>query len=150
MYIGRLTQSQYPVIWLTGQSGSGKSTLSRELFKKLDAIILDGDEMRECISVGLGLDAEGRIENNLRIARLAHILSFQKKVIVAVIAPFAETRKKIDSITQPVWIHLHRDDLISTNEKPYEKPDRPHLMINTGKKTVDESVNMILDFLNTK
>ena len=103
--------------------------------------------MRECISVGLGLDAEGRNENNLRIARLAHILSFQKTIIVAVIAPFAETRSKIDTIASPIWIHLHRPHLVSTEERPYEKPEKPHMSLDTSTVSILDSANTIIEYI---
>ncbi len=107
------------VVWITGQSDAGKTTLARELIKLFDAIILDGDEMRECISKGLGMDKVSRNENNMRIAGLAKVLSYQKMVIVAVIAPFEETRVQIRSICNPVWIYLHKGDVSALPDKPY-------------------------------
>ncbi len=81
-------------MWLTGQSGAGKSTLANLLKEKLNAVVLDGHEMRESISLGAGFTKEDREAHNLRVARLALVLAKQSPVIVSVIAPFEETRKK--------------------------------------------------------
>lgn len=99
------------IIWLTGQSGSGKTTLAIELQKKcryMHYVILDGDQMRDSISLGAGFSREDRTEHNLRVARLAKVLSQQTNVIVAVIAPIASVRAKIDEICNPKWVYLKR------------------------------------------
>jgi len=135
------------IIWFTGQSGSGKTTLANAINKIFDSVILDGDEMRASISLGIGFSKEAREEHNLRVARLSYTLSRQKTVIVPVIAPFSDTRKKIDSIAKPIWIHLHRNSIQNAPDRPYEDPVDPHLKIDTDKHTVLESVDMVIDFL---
>src|SRR5262249_50712566 len=46
------SQTSHPIVWLTGQSGSGKTTLAAAIKALInDAVILDGDDMRESISV---------------------------------------------------------------------------------------------------
>ncbi|MEW6617681.1 MAG: adenylyl-sulfate kinase [Patescibacteria group bacterium] len=89
------------IIWLTGQSGSGKTTIADILQQKIGGITLDGDEMRSSISTDLGFVKKDRESHNLRVARLAKILSKNTRVIVSVIAPFEDARKKIDEIANP-------------------------------------------------
>jgi adenylylsulfate kinase-like enzyme len=116
-------QPGHPIIWLTGQSGSGKTTLAvaiRELVG--DAVILDGDDMRESISAE-GFSQADRHAHNLRVARLAQVLSKQSSVIVSVIAPFAETRRQINTITSPVWVLCRRCEQKEGSEFPYELPN---------------------------
>src|SRR5207237_222522 len=97
-------QVTHPIIWLTGQSGSGKTTLAVAIKSLVgDVLILDGDDMRESISRE-GFSREDRHTHNVRVARLAHVLSKQSPVVVAVIAPFAETRREIDRIIAPRWV----------------------------------------------
>jgi len=96
------------IIWLTGESGSGKSTLTKALQKEWPCICLDGDDMRKSISLGAGFSREDRTEHNLRVARLAKVLSEQMNVIVAVIAPIRKVRAEIDKICSPKWIYLKR------------------------------------------
>ena len=116
------TQITYPVVWLTGQSGSGKTTLAAAIRESVsDAVILDGDDMRESIS-DEGFSGEDRHKHNLRVARLAQVLSRQSLVIVAVIAPFAETRHQIDQIISPEWVLCVRREQKSGQEFPFEVP----------------------------
>jgi len=96
------------IIWITGGRGAGKTTLARELCRKMSAVHLDGDDMRASISADHGFSNEDRIENNLRIARLAKILSEQgKDVVCSTICPDIENlRKQVWHIAKNVWIHL--------------------------------------------
>ncbi|RME81182.1 MAG: adenylyl-sulfate kinase, partial [Zetaproteobacteria bacterium] len=61
-------------LWFTGLSGAGKSTVSGAVHKALVARgitnveILDGDEVREFLTKGLGFTKEDRDTNVLRIA----------------------------------------------------------------------------------
>ena len=76
------------IIWIRGRRGVGKTTLAKELAKKMNAILLDGDIMRASISKDLGFSDADRLENNLRIARLAKVLEEQgRDVVVATICP---------------------------------------------------------------
>lgn len=140
------TLKRYPIYWITGQSGAGKTTLAYALQKEIGGVVLDGDEMRKSISLGLGFSKKDREENNLRIARLALILSRQSPVIISVIAPFKSTRRKIDKLIKPIWIYLHRT-LPQDPNKPYEPPTNPHISLNSDTQTVKEQVTIILDYI---
>lgn len=118
------TRPTHPIVWLTGQSGSGKTTLAGAIKSSLgNAVILDGDEMRESISAE-GFSREDRNTHNLRVARLALVLAKQSPVIVSVIAPFAETRSQIDKLISPLWVLCSRHGQKEGREFPYELPDR--------------------------
>jgi len=117
------TQTTYPIIWLTGQSGSGKTTLAHAIKELLgSAVILDGNEMRESISAE-GFSREDRHSHNLRVARLAQVLSKQSLVVVSVIAPFAQTRAEIDKLISPIWVLCTRPEQKEGPEYPYELPN---------------------------
>lgn len=118
----RLARPTHPIVWLTGQSGSGKTTLAHAIRKSFgEAVILDGDEMRESISAE-GFSQADRNAHNLRVARLAQVLSKQSLVIVAVIAPFAQTRRQIDKLIAPLWVLCSRQEQKEGKEFPYELP----------------------------
>jgi cytidyltransferase-like protein len=137
------------IVWLTGNVGAGKTTLANLLAERLDGIVLDGNEMRRSISVGIGFSKEDREEHNLRVARLAKVLHRQhKNVIVSVIAPFKSTRKKIDRIIKPKWIYIKRRELEPDPERPYEEPERPFLVVDTDKNDIGQSVNLIWEALH--
>ncbi len=119
----QLARPTHPIVWLTGQSGSGKTTLAaaiKTLFS--EAVILDGDEMRESISTE-GFGPEDRHVHNLRVARLAQVLSKQSLVIVSVIAPFAQTRSQIDKLIAPLWVLCLRLEQKEGSGFPYELPN---------------------------
>lgn len=136
----------YPILWLTGQSGAGKTTLANALQKKLGGVVLDGDEMRKTISKGLGFSKEDREENNLRIARLAQVLARRSIVIISVIAPFEETRQKIDQLIKPVWIYVKRK-LPKDKNKPYEVPKKPDVIVDSNKQESNVQVKRIMKAL---
>jgi hypothetical protein len=116
------TEKAHPIVWLTGQSGSGKTTLAHTLRSLIgNAVILDGDEMRDSISAE-GFSREGRHTHNLRVARLAQVLSRQSVVIVSVIAPFSETRREINRLIAPLWVLCVRREQKEGSDFPYEVP----------------------------
>lgn len=77
------------IIWITGERNSGKTTLAKQLQAEMkNAIVLDGDEMRDSISKDLNFDPEQRALHNRRVGRLASVLEAQGfPVIVATICP---------------------------------------------------------------
>jgi cytidyltransferase-like protein len=138
-----------PIIWLTGQSGAGKTTLAEALNHELNGVILDGDEMRKTISVGLGFSKEDREEHNIRVARLAQTLAKRSYVVVSVIAPFRSTRKKIDEIIKPVWVYIRCPSLVPREDRPYEYPVKPNVSVDSDNQSTAEQLNIILDYLKS-
>lgn len=135
------------IIWLTGQSGSGKTTIANALKQKINGVVLDGDEMRNSISIGLSFAKEDRESHNLRVARLSKVLSKDTPVIVSVIAPFEDARKKIDEIAQPFWVYVERN-LPIEEDKPYQIPSRYNVKVNSDNQSTEEQVESILSALN--
>jgi cytidyltransferase-like protein len=138
-----------PIIWITGQSGSGKTTLAKALEKDIDGILLDGDEMRQSISLNAGFSQEDREEHNLRVARLAKVMARKRPVVVSVIAPYVETRNKIDELIDPVWVYLKRK-LVPDKNKPYEPPKNPDLTIDIDKAETKENISKLTSFVREK
>ncbi|MDP7247323.1 MAG: adenylyl-sulfate kinase [Candidatus Peribacteraceae bacterium] len=150
--------SNPPIIWLTGNSGSGKTTLAygiRDYFNESDldsnfarrVIVLDGDEMRSTISIDEGFSPEDRKRHNLRVARLAKLMTEHGfLVIVAVIAPFNKAREEVSVICNPKWVYLKRSGLES-EDRPYESPINPDLTVDNDELSVDEARNTLISYL---
>lgn len=89
------------VLWFTGMSGAGKSTLSQRIYDKLRAAgakveLLDGDEVREHLSKGLGFTKEDRDTNVARIGYVARLLARNGVIaITAAISPYREARQSV-------------------------------------------------------
>lgn len=144
-----------PIIWLTGNTGAGKTTLAfgaQEELRKSDQriVVLDGDEMRDSISLGLTLSAEDRHQHNLRVARLARVLQKQGVlVIISVIAPFVKTRQEISQLCQPLWVYVKRSGL-EGKDKPYEIPEHPDLVIDNDVLSIEEARAEFITFLRSR
>src|SRR5256714_2816189 len=87
-------------LWFTGLSGAGKTTIAElvrpELERRgLNVEWLDGDEVREHLSKGLGFSKEDRDTNIDRIGWVASRLTRHgAAVIVSAISPYREARNK--------------------------------------------------------
>lgn len=100
-------------IWLTGLPSAGKTTLAHELAGRLRGDghrveVLDGDEIREFLSAGLGFTREDRHTNVQRIGFVAELLASNGvKALVPVIAPYADSREAVRGRHQsegtPTW-----------------------------------------------
>lgn len=136
------------IIWLTGHSGSGKTTIAKALQKKINCIILDGDEMRHSISTDLSFSPYDRTTHNFRVAKLAYILSKQMDVVVSVIAPIKRTREFISNDYNPIWIYLKRK--LPERKGHFYEPSEEYFSLDTDKLTVDECVNKIYEVVSRR
>jgi adenylyl-sulfate kinase len=165
------------ILWFTGLSGAGKSTIANALIPELRARglekieLLDGDEVREHISKGLGFSREDRRTNILRIGYLARLLSRNGVVtITAAISPYKEDRDEVRRLSQAPFVEIHAaaslDAVVARDVKglykkalageiqhftgvsdPYEAPESPEIRVDTGRDTVAASVQKILEHL---
>jgi len=165
-------------LWFTGLSGSGKSTLASYLtpiFKQRgkNVEVLDGDEVRENLSKGLGFSKEDRDTNIRRIGYVANLLSRNGVVsICAAISPYRDLRREIREMTEtfvevfveaPLEVVEERDTKglykkaragIIKNftgiSDPYEDPENAEVSVHTGKESIEESANRILAALESR
>ena len=139
----KIRNSQKGIIWLTGNVGSGKTSLAYLLKERLNAVVLDGDELRASISVDLGFSKDDRDEHNMRVARLAKLLNSQGfNVVVSVIAPFQSTRDKITELIKPYWIYVKGGKI--GKDMPYEVPPNPDLTIDPTEESLLASLDKIV------
>lgn len=161
------------VIWFTGLSGSGKSTVASALEKKLHdhgirTYILDGDNIRSGLNKGLGFSDEDRKENIRRIGEVAKLFVDAGVVVLsAFISPFEEERALVKNtvgeahyfevfVDTPIEVCEQRDvkGLYAKARKgeiknftgidsPFERPQNPHLIVQTHQETLEDSVEKI-------
>ena len=87
-------------LWFTGLSGAGKTTIAELVRPELEGrgrLVewLDGDEVREHLSKGLGFSKEDRDTNIDRIGWVASKLTRHgAAVIVSAISPYSDARDK--------------------------------------------------------
>jgi adenylylsulfate kinase len=160
-------------VWFTGLPSAGKTTLGTALAQRLraDGIerveLLDGDEVREFLSKGLGFSREDRDTNVLRIGWVAASLAKHGVLVLAsVISPFADTRAAVRElhdakgagflevhVATPVDVCSERDvkglyakqkagDLsgLTGVDAPYEPPTAADAVVPTHEQTLEESV----------
>ena len=170
-------------VWLTGLPSAGKTTLATALAARLEAEgvtgieQLDGDEVREFLTKGLGFSREDRDTNVLRIGWVAATLAKHGVLVLAsVISPYAETRAGVAQlhtdrgadfveiyVATPVEVCSERDVKglyakqaagemtgLTGVDAPYEAPTDPAAVIHTHEQTLDESVDELYSVLKAR
>ena len=135
---------------------------------------LDGDNVRLGINKNLGFTADDRTENIRRIGEIAKL--FVDTGVVALssfISPYAADRDEVRALHEAAgmdFIEIFVDCSLDAAEArdpkglykkarageiknftgiddPYEGPDRPEIHLHTDQMTLEEEVNIILDYL---
>jgi adenylylsulfate kinase len=173
---GTLLMNKGLTVWFTGLPCSGKSTLARLLHRKLKGAqigseILDGDEVRQRLTKGLGFSKEDRIENVRRVAYVAKLLTRNGVIaIVALISPYRAVRDEIKQdigrclevfVDCPVEVCKDRDvkgmykkamageiKQFTGVDDPYEIPLHPDLLLSTSTEPPQVSLSRVLKFLS--
>ena len=144
------------IIWLTGQPGSGKTTLANHFintiksdFNDIKIINLDGDDLR-VINKNKDYSKEGRIKNISTAISIMRFLANKDYIcVVSIVAPYQFLRDELKSDFPFLEVYLHTKEIRGREDffaKDYEIPvDPKHLAIDTGKLTIKESLDEILD-----
>jgi adenylylsulfate kinase len=172
-----LTSQRGVTLWFTGLSRSGKSTVANGVQKRLFerghlTYVLDGDNIRHGLNSDLGFSPEDRNENIRRIGEVARLFRDAGLInMVAFISPYRGDRKRArDLAGDGEFIEVFcRCDLEICEERdtkglyqkarageipeftgisaPYEEPEEPEVVLDTGRESVKESVQKVLSFL---
>lgn len=162
------------ILWFTGLSGAGKSTLAHAVEEELHqkgcrTFVLDGDNVRHGLCGDLGFSAKDRVENIRRIGEMAKLfMEAGVIVLTAFISPFRVDRERVRGMVEhgdfieifcdsPIEICESRDvkgmykkaragqiaDFTGISS-PYEAPENPELIVNTGMTELDTCVRQVV------
>lgn len=174
----RQTVSDGLTVWFTGLSSAGKTTLSRAVYERLWARghrveLLDGDEVRQHLSRGLGFSKEDRNENIRRIGFVAEMLTRHGVIaLVSAISPYREGRDEVRGriadflevyVNAPLNVCEERDVKglyrkarlgeipgFTGIDDPYEPPLSPEIECRTDRETIAESAEKIVEAVETR
>lgn len=83
------------IYWFYGQPGAGKTTLATALLEKVDAVHIDGDDIRKVFN-NQDYSREGRIKNLTLINNIVRFLDHKKfNIVASVVSPFQEVRDQL-------------------------------------------------------
>lgn len=162
-------------LWFTGLSGAGKSVLANEIEKALNiqgkyTMLLDGDNVRMGLNQNLGFEEKDRIENIRRTAEVAKLMNDAGLIVLtSFISPYRNDRRKArEIIGDDSFIEIYVSTSLEECEKrdvkglyekarrglipnftgissPYEPPYCAEIEIDTGKYTIEEAVDFVLN-----
>ena len=160
-------------VWFTGLPCSGKTTIADGVAEELRGHghrveRLDGDIVRKSLTSDLGFSKEDRDENIKRVTFVAKLLTRNGvKVLATFVSPYIErrmkTREEIGEFME-VYVKCSVEECMRRDVKgmyrkalageitgftgvddPYEEPPSPELVLDTNKETVEESVQKVLE-----
>ena len=165
-------QGNGATLWFTGLPSSGKSTIAREVFQQLldrglPVELLDGAEVRESLSRGLGFSKQDREEHIRRIGYVAKLLSRNGVIaICAAVSPYRATRDEVRRNTShfveiyvecPIEVAEQRDsdgwyararrgevEEFTGVNAPYEPPLSPEVHIRSDREPVGEAAARVI------
>ena len=168
------------VFWFTGLSGAGKSTLSHQVEIRLHenhirSYVFDGDNVRHGLCGDLEFSPEDRAENLRRIAEMARLFLDNGIIcLTAFISPLKKDRALVRNIIGPGDFHeiyikcplriCEQRDVKGYYRKarlgqirnytgvssPYEVPEAPDLVVDTGIHSIADCADQIHGFIIEK
>lgn len=173
----QLNKHRSVAVWFTGLSGSGKSTLAHTLEEALHQLdcrtfVFDGDNVRHGLCSDLGFSPAERAENIRRIGEMVRLFIDAGVIaLTAFISPFAKDREFVRQLVTPQdFIEIYCRCPLEVCEgrdikglyrkartgqiaeftgvsSPYEEPQNPDLVLDTGHSSLETCTQQILDLL---
>lgn len=149
--------------------------LEKELFERqMQAYVLDGDNMRHGLNANLSFSPEDRVENIRRVAEVSKLMADAGVITVtSFISPYRLDRvraREIVSSSGVEFVEVHVSAPLEVCEKrdpkhlyrkarageikgftgldaPYEAPENPELVLETGEESAEACLDRLLEFL---
>jgi adenylylsulfate kinase len=137
--------------------------------------VLDGDNVRHGLNKNLGFSPGDRSENIRRIGEVAKLFADAGVVVfTSFISPYRADRDGVRALLDGGdFIEVYVDASVETCEKrdvkglykkarageipeftgvsaPYEAPERPEIVLDTNRQSVEESVEQVVRYLGEK
>ena len=168
------------ILWFTGLSGAGKSTLAHAVEERLHALgcrtfVLDGDNVRHGLCADLGFSTADRAENIRRIGEMSKLFIEAGVItLTAFISPFRSDRKRVRALVGTGdFLEIYCRCSIEVCEQrdvkglykraregevkeftgvsaPYEEPEQPELVVETGSDSLEACTEQVLEFLRER
>ncbi|QBQ53202.1 adenylyl-sulfate kinase [Nitrosococcus wardiae] len=176
----QLNAHKSAILWFTGLSGAGKSTLAHAVEARLFQIgcrtfVFDGDNVRHGLCADLGFSEQDRSENIRRIGEMCKLFVEAGVIaLTAFISPFRHDRQRVrDLVTEGDFLEIYCQASLAVCEQrdvkglykrarageipeftgvssPYEEPEKPELVVDTGFQAVEENVEMVINLLKCR
>jgi adenylylsulfate kinase len=136
------------------------------------AYVLDGDNVRHGLNKNLGFSPSDRTENIRRIGEVAKLFADAGVIaMTSFISPYRSDRDAVRALLAPGdFVEVHVAASVETCESrdvkglyqkarkgeipeftgisaPYEAPERPELVLDTNRQSVEESVESLVAYL---
>jgi len=168
------------VFWLCGLSGSGKSTLAllleKYLFeKKIQNLVIDGDDVRTGLCQDLGFSIDDRKENVRRVSEMAKLMARNGfVVIVSLISPTKEIREYAKEIigeedffeifvkssfekckqrdVKGLYAKVDKGkiDSFTGKDSTFEEPTTPWLLLDTENNSLESTMTKLSRAINNE
>ncbi len=164
-------------LWFTGLPLSGKTTLADRVYKELEKFSipierLDSSEIRKVIP-NIGFNREERNRHMHRVGYLIKTLQHNSiSTVASFVSPYRESRKAIREMVKNNIVVYVKADIESCKKRDYkgvyekairgelenfsgindvyEEPQHAEIVIDTDKVSIDEAVEIILEFIKKK
>ncbi len=165
------------ILWFTGLSGAGKSTLAHGVEARLyehqcHTFVIDGDNVRHGLCGDLGFSTADRTENIRRVGEVAKLFIEAGVItLTAFISPFRADRDRVrQMVGEGEFFEIYCKAELAVCEgrdvkglylkarsgqiaeftgisSPYEAPEVPELVVETGIKPLEVCVDEVIDEL---
>lgn len=165
------------ILWFTGLSGAGKSTLAHRVEELLfengcRTYVFDGDNVRHGLCSDLGFGPQDRQENIRRVGEMSKLFVDAGVIaLTAFISPFRRDRALVRSLAgEGDFIEIYCNTPLAVCENrdvkglyqrarqgqipeftgissPYEEPENPEIVVQTGSEDIDTCAAQVLDYL---